>query len=203
MYTHTATTHTRRRGSNGRNGGARSPAPKHDALMRLQKGAGNRAVATLVAPGPVVQRGLFDMLGNLLGDDVRSQAAGLAGRGVGAGVERLSGMIGGPFGQILGGSGQGLAGAAESLVGGDTGAALRGLQTTGAAAAGPLAQSGMGLLGGALGGPAGGLVGGLGSSVGQGLGSVIMGGSPLEAGRGVAGAATPGLLDLLRRFLRF
>lgn len=204
MQTRTATTYRRAAGTTRRSPATRAHAPHHGAVMTLQKGAGNQAVSSLMAaPGPVVQRGLFDMLGNVLGGDVRSQGASLAARGVQAGAERLGGMIGGPFGGILAGSGQGLAGAAQSFVSGDTGAALRGLQTTGAAAAGPLAQSGMNLLGGALGGPIGGLVGGLGSSVGQGLSSVVMGGNALEAGRGVAGAAAPGLLELLRGLLRF
>jgi hypothetical protein len=203
LYTYTATTHTKRPRRTQRSAAPRTHAPTHDGVMRLQESAGNRAVTSLVAPGPVVQRGLFDMVGNLLGDDPRRQAAALAGRGVASGVESLGGMVGGPFGQILGGSGQGLAGAAQSLVSGDTGGALSGLQSTGAAAAQPLAQSGMGLLGGMLGGPLGGLVGGMGSSVGEGLTSVITGGSPVEAGRGVADAAAPGLLALLRRFLPF
>ncbi len=190
----------------------RSPAPRRcatssggrtgpEALVHLQRTSGNQAVASLVERGnPPVQRGLFDLLGGLLGAGGTSAGA-LAGQGAQAGAQQLGGMIGGPFGQILSNASGGLGGAAISLVGGDTAGALSGLRTTGAEAAGPLAQSGLGMLGNVIGGQAGGLVGGLGGAVGQGLSSVVMGGSPAQAASGVLGAATPGLMDMASRFL--
>jgi hypothetical protein len=172
-------------------------------VLSLQRSAGNAAVAPLlVSAPPTVQRGLFDMLGGMLGGgDLRQQAAGIAGQGVQAGVGALAGRIGGPFGEILGGAGSGLAGAAGSLISGNSGAALDTLRQTGMAAAGPAAQTGLGMLGGAVGGQAGQFIGGLGPSVGQGLSSIISGGSPGEAGMGVLNAASPGLMGLASRFL--
>lgn len=171
-------------------------------VLSLQRSAGNAAVAPLLGSAPTVQRGLFDMLGGMLGGgDLRQQAAGIAGQGVQAGVGALAGKIGGPFGEILGGAGSGLAGAAGSLISGNSGAALETLRQTGMAAAGPAAQTGLGMLGGAVGGQAGQLIGGLGPSVGQGLSSIISGGSPGEAGMGILNAAGPGLMGLASRFL--
>jgi hypothetical protein len=197
------------RGSLRRSPGPTTVGPAHPldtrAILGLQRSAGNRSVTSMLGHRPVpVQRGLFDMLGGLLGGGgggLRQQAAGLAGQGVQAGIGALAGKLGGPFGQILQGAGSGLAGAASSLVGGDTGGALATLRETGMAAAMPAAQAGMGMLGGAIGGQAGQVVGGLGESVGQGLSSVIGGGSPAAAGMGVVQAAQPGVMGLLSRFL--
>lgn len=159
--------------------------------------------SVLAGHRPVVQRGLFDMLGGLLGGGgaLQQQAAGLAGQGVQAGVGRLGTALGGPFGQLLAGTGAGLGSAASSLVGGNTRAALSGLQAVGTSVATPLAQTAMGTLGSAIGGPAGGLVSGLGGAVGQGLTSIISGGSPAQAGMGILGAAAPGLQDMASKFL--
>jgi hypothetical protein len=184
--------------------GAASSSYGQAAVLDLQRSAGNASVASLFADGgPVVQRGLFDILGGLLGGapGLQQQAAGLAGQGVQAGVGALGQSIGGPFGQILGGTGSGLAGVASNLVGGNTGAALSGLQTVGAGVATPAAQAAMNMLGGAIGGQAGGLVSGLGGAVGQGLTSVIQGGSPGQAGMGVLSAAAPALQEMASKFL--
>jgi hypothetical protein len=110
-------------------------------------------------------------------------------------------MIGGSLGQTIGGAGAGLANAASSLIGGDTRGALSTLQQTGAATAAPLAQQGLGMLGGAIGGQAGGLISSLGGSVGQGLSSIISGGNPLQAGMGVIQAAAPQLMQMASGFL--
>jgi hypothetical protein len=184
-------------------GGASSPLGAA-AMLDLQRTAGNASVAALVAgDGPVVQRGLFDMLGGLFGGApaLQQQAAGLAGRGVQAGVGALGGAIGGPFGELLGGTGAGLGGVASNLVGGNTAAALSGLQGVGAGVATPFAQTAMNMLGGAVGGQAGGLVSGLGGAVGQGLTSIIQGGNVGQAGMGVLSAAAPGLQQMAARFL--
>lgn len=208
--THVAAAHDRpsrrpavRRSGAGPDAGAAIP-PAPAAMLDLQRTAGNASVAALVAgEEPVVQRGLFDILGGLFGGApaLQQQASGLAGQGVQAGVGALSNAIGGPFGQILGGTGAGLAGVASNLVGGNTAAALGGLQGIGAGVATPFAQTGMNMLGGAIGGQAGGLVSGLGGAVGQGLTSIIQGGSPGQAGMGILGAAAPGLQEMAARFL--
>lgn len=181
-------------------------APQHaPALQHLQATAGNASVASLLANGePTVQRGLFDVLGGLLGGGGpgREQLAGLAGQGVQAGAGALGSALGGPFGGLLSGAGAGLGGAASNLMMGNPAAALSGLQGVGAGVAGPAAETAMGMLGGAMGGQAGGLVSGLGSSVGQGLSSIISGGSPAQAGMGVLNAAAPALQDLASKFLR-
>lgn len=175
------------------------------ALLELQRSAGNASVSALVSEQPTVQRGLFDMLGGLLGGGggLQQQAAGLAGRGVEAGAGALGARLGGPFGGMLAGAGGGLAGAATSLVGGDTAGALGGLQAVGTSLADPFAQTATSMLGSAIGGQAGGLVSGLGGAVGQGLTSVIQGGSPAQAGMGLLGAAAPGLSEMAGKFLSF
>lgn len=186
----------------GTAGGARSVGPA--AVLHLQSTAGNGGVTSLVRGEPrVVQRGLFDALGNIFGGggDVRQQLAGVAGNAAQSGLGALSSTIGGPFGEILGGAAPGLSSAASSFVGGDMAGALGALQSTGAAAAGPAAQTAMGMFGNAIGGQAGSFVGGLGSSVGQGLSSIISGGNPAQAGMGVLNAAQPGLMQMASRFL--
>jgi hypothetical protein len=183
----------------------RSGPPASQAVLRLHGTAGNAGVATLLTGGePTVQRGMFDMLGGLLGGGgggLRENLAGLAGRGIEAGAGALGSKIGGPFGGLLSGTGAGLGGAASNLVMGNTASALSGLQGVGTSVAGPAAESAMGMLGGAIGSPAGGVVSGLGTSVGQGLSSIISGGSPAQAGMGVLNAAAPGLQSLAARFL--
>lgn len=187
----------------------RAPAhrPSQDAhgVMHLQRTAGNASVSEMLGARPVVQRGLFDMLGGMLGGagGLRQQAASLGGQGVQAGIGALSSMIGGPFGSALGGMAPGLSSAASSLIGGDTRGALGALQSTGASAAAPLAQSGMGMLGNAVGGQAGGFLSSMGAPIGQGLSSVISGGNPVQAGMGVAQAAAPGLLQMGRGLFGF
>ncbi|MFN2588678.1 MAG: hypothetical protein ABR613_11250 [Actinomycetota bacterium] len=185
-------------------GGAARVGPA--AVLHLQSTAGNGGVTSLVRGEPrVVQRGLFDALGNLFGGagggGLQQQLAGLAGSAAQSGLGSLSQTIGGPFGEILGGAAPGLSSAASSFVGGDVSGALSTLQSTGSAAAGPAAQTAMGMLGNAIGGSAGSLVGGLGSSVGEGLSSVISGGNVAQAGMGVLNAAQPGLMGLASRFL--
>jgi hypothetical protein len=176
------------------------------SVLELQRSAGNRTVASLMdptgRPGPVVQRGFFDALGGLLASSgLQQQAAGLASQGVQTGVQSIASHVGGPLGGILGGAGAGLGGAASSLVSGDVAGALSGLQATGATAAVPFGQAGMGMLGNAIGGQAGSFVGGLGGAVGQGLSSVISGGSVGQAGMGILNTAAPGLLSMAGRFL--
>jgi hypothetical protein len=190
-----------------------TPAPNHgrgldtrtEGVLQLQSRAGNARVASVLGDRPpVVQRGLFDMLGGLLGGGVgglRSQGAALAGQGVQAGIGALGSSLGGPFGALLGGTGAGLGGAASQLVAGNTAGALSGLQGVGAGVAGPFAETAMGMLGGGIGGQAGGFLSGLGAPVGQGLSSIISGGSPAQAGMGVLGAAAPGLKDMASSFL--
>src|SRR4029077_13394678 len=78
-------------------------------FLQLQRDAGNAGVASLVVEErPTVQRGLFDMLGSLLGGGgaapLQQQAAGLAGQKVQSGVGALGGSLGGPFGGILSGA---------------------------------------------------------------------------------------------------
>lgn len=191
---------------------ARAAAPRREAaprvgpaaVLHLQSTAGNAGVASLVGREPrVVQRGLFDALGNIFGGGggIREQLAGVAGSAAQSGLGSLSRTIGGPFGEILAGAAPGLSSAASSFVGGDASGALRTLQATGSAAAGPAAQTGFGMLGNAIGGSAGSFVGGLGSSVGEGLSSVISGGNVGQAGVGVLNAAQPGLMAMASRFL--
>ena len=90
---------------------------------------------------------------------------------------------------------------ASQFVSGDTAGALGGLQGIGAGAAGPFAETAMGMLGGALGGQAGGLASGLGAPIGQGLSSIISGGNAGQAGMGVLNAAAPALRDVASSFL--
>jgi hypothetical protein len=189
-----------------------APAPDHgrgvdaraEGVLQLQRRAGNARVASVLADRrPVVQRGLFDMLGGLLGGGggLRDQGAALAGQGVQAGIGALGSSLGGPFGALLGGTGAGLGGAASQLVSGNTAAALSGLQGVGTGVAGPLAETAMGMLGTGVGGQAGGFLSGLGAPVGQGLSSIISGGSPAQAGMGVLDAAAPGLRQMASSFL--
>lgn len=167
------------------------------SLLGLQRSAGNGAVAA--AMGRVtVQRGLFDSLGGLFGG---GGAGGMANQGAQAGMGALGGAVGGPFGGLLGGMGGGMGGVAQNLAGGNFGGALGGLQGVGAGAAGGLGGMGMGALGGAVGGPFGGLLSGMGGAVGGGLSSMVMGGSPEQAGMGVLGAGAPGIMSLISSLL--
>ena len=203
---HSVQTHERRRRRAETPGSehGRRHHPSVEGVLRLQRSAGNARVASVLGDGqPVVQRGLFDVLGGLLGGGagLRSQGAQLAGQGVQAGIGALGGSLGGPLGDLLKGTGAGLGGVASQFVSGNTGAALSGLQGLGATSAGPFAETALGMLGGQLGGQAGGFLSGLGAPVGQGLSSIISGGSPGQAGMGVLNAAAPGLRDLASSFL--
>jgi len=184
----------------------RSHHPSVEGVLQLQRSAGNARVASVLGGGggqPVVQRGLFDVLGGLLGGGggLRSQGAQLAGQGVTAGIGALGGSLGGPLGGLLQGTGGALGDVASQFVSGNTGAALSGLQSVGTGVATPLAETTMGMLGNALGGQAGGFVSGLGAPIGQGLSSIISGGNVGQAGMGVLSAAAPGLRDLASKFL--
>ena len=137
-------------------GGGAVRASERDAVLHLQRAVGNRGVASLMRSGtPTVQRGLFDMLGGLLGGGgsglggVASSLAGGNTSGALAGLQGVGAGAAAPLAQSgMGMLGNAIGGPAGGLVGGLGGAVGQGL--TSVISGGSPAQAGMGVLGAAI-----------------------------------------------------